>query len=70
MSWSFRIARIMGTDVKVHVTFVLLLAFYAFDGFRTGGQAGALFELALTGSVFTCVLLHEFGSLLQRGAKV
>lgn len=65
MSWSFRIARIMGTDVKVHVTFVLLLAFYAFDGFRTGGQAGALFELALTGSVFTCVLLHEFGHILM-----
>ncbi len=65
MSWSFRIARIMGTDVKVHVTFLLLLAFQAFDGFRTGAQNGALFEVALTVSVFTCVLLHEFGHILM-----
>jgi Zn-dependent protease/CBS domain-containing protein len=65
MSWSFRIARIMGTDVKVHVTFLLLLAFQAFNGFGTGGQTGALFEVALTLSIFTCVLLHEFGHILM-----
>lgn len=64
MSWSFRIARIMGTDVKVHFTFLFLLAYQAVDGYGTGGQSGALYEVALTVAVFGCVLLHEFGHIL------
>ncbi len=65
MSWSLRIARILGTDVKVHVTFVMLLAFYAVDAYGTGGRAAALYQVALTVGVFTCVLLHEFGHILM-----
>ncbi len=65
MSWSFRLARIMGTDVKVHVTFLLLLAFRAFERYSSQGQAAAVFETILMVAVFACVLLHEFGHILM-----
>ena len=57
MGWSFRIARIAGTDVKVHVTFLLLLGFYALRG----GAVVALLILA----IFGCVLLHEVGHIMM-----
>jgi Zn-dependent protease/predicted transcriptional regulator len=65
MKWSFRIATIAGTAVKVHVTFVALLVFLAgTDYFAHGVNAaftGTLFLLA----VFACVLAHEFGHILM-----
>jgi Zn-dependent protease/predicted transcriptional regulator len=61
MKWSFKIARIAGIDVRIHVTFVLLLAWIAWSNYTRAGadaaQSGVLFILAL----FGCVLLHEFG---------
>src|SRR3954471_21276809 len=64
MSWSLRIARIGGTDLKIHVTFLLLLAWIGFAHFRVGGWPaawqGVLFILLL----FGCVLLHEFGHVV------
>jgi stage IV sporulation protein FB len=65
MSWSFRIARIMGTDVKVHVTFLLLLAVRALQMYTSQGQAAAVSETVLMVAVFACVLLHEFGHILM-----
>jgi len=56
MKWSFLIARVAGTEVRIHVTFVLLLAFVAWKG----GMVGALF----IATIFFCVLLHEFGHAL------
>jgi Zn-dependent protease len=65
MKWSFRIATIAGTAVKVHITFVALLVFLAgTDYFARGIDAaltGTLFILA----VFACVLAHEFGHILM-----
>ncbi len=63
VTWSYRIARIAGTDIKVHATFLLLLAWYGLAAWRSGGAwaavDGVLFLLAL----FLCVLLHEFGHI-------
>lgn len=61
MTWSFRIARIAGTEVRIHFTFLLLLAwigiaYTATAGF-VAGMSGMLFLLL----IFLCVLLHEFG---------
>jgi len=53
MKWSFSIGRVAGTDVRIHVTFFLLLLFVGL----TAGWLGVLFISAL----FLCVLLHEFG---------
>ena len=64
MRWSIKVARIAGTDVRIHITFLLFLAWIGFSYYRMGGAAaavpGVLFVLAL----FGCVLLHEFGHAL------
>jgi len=53
MAWSFPIARIAGTVVKVHVTFLLLLGVFL--------VAGGVTAVILILAIFACVLLHEFG---------
>src|SRR5437016_14544817 len=68
MRWSIKIARIAGIEVRIHVTFLLFLAWLGFTYYQVGGPAaateGVLFVLAL----FGCVLLHEFGhALAARG---
>lgn len=65
MGSSFRIGRVFGIDVKVHWTFLLLLAFFAFLGFRgSGSLLGALVATVVVVALFFCVLLHEFGHSL------
>ena len=65
MGGSFKIGRFSGIDVKVHWTFLLLLAFFAFIGYQTSGSlAGALTPIAVIVALFFCVLLHEFGHSL------
>ena len=65
---SFPIARIAGTVVRVHVTFLLLLAGVGFMFFAKGGAAMAAGALAFTGALFLCVLLHEFGHIFAARA--
>src|SRR5688572_20689253 len=64
MRWSLKIARDAGTEVRIHITFLLFLAWIGFTYYRVGGgpaaTQGVLFILAL----FGCVLLHEFGHVL------
>ena len=55
----------LGVDVYVHVTFLLLLGFIGVGH----GLAGRSMEAAVTGvvfftGVFICVLMHEFGHVL------
>src|SRR5215204_5053056 len=65
MGGSFKIGRFSGIDVKVHWTFLLLLAFFAFLGYQASGSlAGALTPTAVIVALFLCVLLHEFGHSL------
>jgi hypothetical protein len=65
MGGSFKIGRFSGIDVKVHWTFLLLLAFFAFIGYQSSGSlAGALTPIAVIVALFICVLLHEFGHSL------
>src|SRR2546421_7245510 len=52
MSWSIPIVRIAGIQLRIHVTFLLLLGWLAL------GSAGAALFLLL---LFLCVVLHEFG---------
>src|SRR5918999_263838 len=62
MGGSFKIGRFSGIDVKVHWTFFLLLAFFAFQ--TSGSLAGALTDTVTIVALFICVLLHEFGHSL------
>ena len=64
MSWSFRIARIAGIEVRIHFTFFLLLLFFGWMYARQGGTAAAVQGLAFILILFLCVLLHEFGHAL------
>jgi Zn-dependent protease/CBS domain-containing protein len=65
MRWSYTIGRVAGTDIKVHVTFLVLLAFWAFDGYAVAGSAGAINRSVMLLALFGCVLLHEFGHILM-----
>lgn len=61
MRWSYRIARIAGIDVKIHVTFLLLLAWFGWTHWQAGGAEGAVKGVSFILLLFLCVLLHEFG---------
>ncbi len=64
MGWSIKIARIAGTDVKIHVTFLLLLAWVALAYYAQGGADAAVVGVAFIVVLFGCVLLHELGHAL------
>jgi stage IV sporulation protein FB len=65
LKWSYRVGQIAGTDVKVHVTFLLLVAFFAFVSYASGGFAAAAATTIMIVALFGCVLLHEFGHILM-----
>ncbi|MCZ6688917.1 MAG: site-2 protease family protein [Planctomycetota bacterium] len=60
MSWSFRLGRVRGIDIRVHYTFLFLMAVVVMVG---GGRTPAAFLSLVAGLVllFTCVVLHELG---------
>lgn len=62
MKGSFKLGTVAGTEVRVHITFFILLAFVALQGMNAGqGLAGALDAVLFVTAAFVCVLLHEFG---------
>lgn len=64
MRWSLKIARVAGIEVRLHVTFLLFLAWIAFSYHRLGGRPAAVEGTLLVLALFGCVLLHEFGHAL------
>lgn len=64
MRWSIRIARVAGIDVKIHLTFLLLLAWIGWSYYRKGGTEAAVEGILFILLLFGCVLLHEFGHAL------
>lgn len=66
MSWSWKLGRFAGVDVKVHATFVLLLVWVAASHLLTGGTVGAAIEgVVFILLIFACVVFHEFGHALM-----
>ena len=63
MRWSITIGRFGGTAVKIHITFILLLAWIAFSAWSRGGPAAALDSTVFIVLLFACVVLHEFGHI-------
>lgn len=61
MRWSFQLFRVAGIEVRVHITFLLLLAFLGWGYFVAAGPAAAVHGVVFVCLVFLCVLLHEFG---------
>ena len=66
MRWSVKIARVVGIDVKIHVTFLLGLLLLGSFAYLSGGHywQSVVEVTALVCAVFGCVLLHEFGHAL------
>lgn len=65
MRWSFKIGRMLGIDVFLHVTFLLMLGFIAITHWLAHGSLGAVLGGAgFFVALFACVLLHEYGHAL------
>lgn len=61
MGWSFPIGSVKGTQIRVHLTFVLFLAWIGASAYARGGRDAAMESLIFIVLLFACVLLHEFG---------
>lgn len=64
MTWSFNIGTFGGTQVRVHVTFALLLLWIWFIHYQIGGTSEAWQGVIFIVAVFVCVVLHEFGHII------
>lgn len=61
MSWSFSLGALFGSELRVHATFFLLLAWIAVTAFLAAGVSAAISNIVFILSLFGCVVLHEFG---------
>ena len=64
MRFSLTLGRLFGTAVRVHATFLLLLALIGGAAWAQGGPALGLAAVVFISAVFACVVLHEFGHIL------
>ncbi len=64
MSWSFPIGRLFGSEIRVHVTFFLLLAWIGVAYYQQGGTSAAVQGVLFILAIFACVVAHEFGHAL------
>ena len=61
MQWSFPIGTVAGSQIRIHVTFFLLLIWFGLVYLQQGGVAGAVEGVLFIIAVFGCVVLHELG---------
>lgn len=60
MKHSLYIGKILGVGIYIHWTFIFLVAWIVFTGFRAGrGPGEILWTLGLITAVFACIVLHE-----------
>ncbi|MDK3020652.1 site-2 protease family protein [Pseudodonghicola flavimaris] len=64
MSWSFSIGRLFGSDLRIHVTFFLLLGWIGYAAYVQDGAQAALDNVLFVVALFACVVAHEFGHAL------
>ena len=63
--WSIPLGRLLGIDVYLHFTFLLLLGFIGLShGLTARSVEAALAGVLFFTGLFVCVLLHEFGHAL------
>ncbi len=65
MTWSFSLGRLLGSELRVHVTFFLLLAWVGFAAYSSGGWPAAIDNIVFVLALFACVVAHEFGHALM-----
>lgn len=64
MGWSFKLFQVGGTSVRVHYTFLLLLAWLGTVFWLQAGPVAALDGIVFVTLLFICVVLHEFGHVI------
>jgi Zn-dependent protease len=66
MKWSLKLGKLLGIDIYLHFTFLLLLAFLGFSYWQaTQNVAATLQGVAFIVALFGCVVLHELGHALM-----
>jgi Zn-dependent protease/CBS domain-containing protein len=65
MHWAITIGRIGGTAIRLHITFLLFMAWIAINDYQAGGMPAAKASLIFMLLVFACVVAHEFGHILM-----
>jgi Zn-dependent protease/CBS domain-containing protein len=61
MKSSFRIGRVLGINIHLHWTFLLLIALFGISELATGNLRSALIAVLFILTVFSAVVLHELG---------
>jgi Zn-dependent protease/CBS domain-containing protein len=61
MRWSLNIGSLGGTEIRIHVTFLLFLIWIGAIYYRQGGTDAAVQGTIFIALIFLCVLLHELG---------
>ena len=64
MQWSLPVGRIAGSEIRIHLTFLLLLLWIGIVHYQSGGASAATEGVLYVIAVFACVVLHEFGHAL------
>lgn len=65
MSWSFSLGRLFGSELKVHVTFLVLLGWISLAAWMTEGVSAALQNAIFVLALFACVIAHEYGHAIM-----
>jgi Zn-dependent protease len=68
MRWSIKLGKLFGIELRVHLTFLLLLAFVGLAGLQQGGSRVGITAVLFISAVFFCVILHELAHSLASGA--
>lgn len=64
MTWSFSLGRLFGSELRIHVTFFLLLAWIGYAAYAQDGWPAAVENVLFVVALFACVVAHEFGHAL------
>src|ERR1700730_16681333 len=64
MAWSIPLLRVAGTEIRMHLTFLILLAWVGIAEYLAGGAGAALDAIPFVIAVVACVVLHELGHAL------
>jgi Zn-dependent protease/CBS domain-containing protein len=68
MSWSVNIGSIAGTQIRIHITFLLFLLWIFIASYASGGPDAAFSGVSFMVLLFACVLAHEFGHIFTARA--
>jgi Zn-dependent protease len=61
LGWSMNLFRIRGIQLSIHASFLLLLAYVAWEGWSEAAWTGAIWSVSYLFALFACVTLHELG---------